>query len=131
MSTSVDFDRAVLDFMNESPLTVTYQSNTSIYSDATGENTITTLSVPCQAIFLDMPKYSSGDGTKEASLIRDGDKLLFLRPPEKTDPFRTPLVVDPVSDRILVGTTSYKIVTFKRTMPDAVNCILYEFYIRN
>ena len=130
MSTSADFDRCVLDFMADDPLTVYYHSNTATYSDTTGENTITTLSIPCQAIFLDMPKYSAGDGTREGSLIREGDKLLFVRPPEKTDPYRNPLIIDPVADRILVGTTSYKIVTSKQTNPSAANCLLYEFYIR-
>ncbi len=132
MSTSVDFDRMVLSFMSDDPLTVTYQSKTQTYSDATGMMTTETVSIPCQAILLEVdPRKFSGDGTKEGTLIRQGDKLLFLRPPEKVDPYRLPLVVNTASDTILVGATQYNIVTSKQTNPSAANCILYEIYLRN
>lgn len=132
MSTSEDFDRAVLEFIADDPLTVTYQSNSQSYSDTTATNTITTVSIPCQAIFLEVdPRKVTGDGAKDGTQIRDGDKLLFMRPPEKTDPLRIPLVINPVLDRIVVGTTIYKIVKMKQTNPSAANCILYELYLRN
>ncbi len=132
MSTIDDFNRTVLEFMADDPLTVTYQSNTESYSDATGINTITTVSIPCQAIFLEAsPRVTFGDGTKDNTLIRQGDKLLFMRPPEKSDIYSDPLVINPALDRILVGTTSYSIVTVKQTNPSAANCILYEIYLRN
>ncbi len=132
MSTSTDFDRMVLTFLSDDPLTITYQSNSESYSDLTGTNTVTTVSLPCQAIFLEVdPRKLSGDTTKDATLIRQSDKLLFVRPPEKTDPDADPLVINEALDRILVGTTSYKIVSVKRTDPSTNNCILYEFYIRN
>jgi hypothetical protein len=72
-----------------------------------------------------------GDGTKDSTLIRQGDKLLFIRPPEKVDPYRLPLVINPSEDRVVVGSTTYKIVTSKQTNPSATNCILYELYVRN
>lgn len=120
-----------MQFMRDDPLTVTYESNTESYSDATGINTITTVSIPCQAIFLDHDRFTSGDTTKDATLIRASDKLLFMRPPEKSDTYRLPLVINAASDRIVIGTTSYSIVNFKQTNPSASNCILYEIYLRN
>ena len=131
VSTSADFDRVVLEFMADDPLTVTYRSNTQSYSDATATNTITTHEIDCQAIFLDHQLRTSGDTTKDQTLIRQSDKLMFLRPPEKTDPDALPLVINPALDRILVGAVSYKIVSFKQTNPSATNCILYELYLRN
>lgn len=131
MSSIDDLSRVVMEFMADDPLTVTYQKNTTSYSDATGASTITTVSIPCQAIFLEHQLRTSGDSTKDSTLIRQGDKLLFMRPPEKTDAFRLPLVIDPAADRIIVAGATYKIVTFKQTNPSAANCILYEIYLRN
>lgn len=131
MSTAADFDRVVMEFMADDPLTVTYQSNTESYSDTTGTNTLTTANISCQAIFLDLPKVTNGDGTKDTTLIRQGDKLLFLRPPEKSETYRPPLNINPSLDRILIGSASYKIVTFKQTNPSNADCILYELYLRN
>lgn len=131
MSTIDDFNRVVMEFMADDPLTVTYQSNTESYSDASGFNTVTTVNIPCQGIFLDYPLKSAGDTTKDATLVRQSDKLLFMRPPEKTDTYRLPLVINQALDRILVGTVSYKIVAVKQTNPSAANCILYEIYLRN
>lgn len=131
MSAQDDFNRMIVDFFNDDPLTVTYQSNSESYSDVTGFNTVSTVSIPCRAIFLDHQLRTSGDSTKDGTLIRQGDKLLFMRPPEKSDTYRLPLVINQALDRILVGTVSYKIVTFKQTNPSAADCILYEIYLRN
>lgn len=131
MTTIDDFDRVVLAFMQDDPLTVTYQSNSESYSDVTAINTVSTVNIPCKAIFLDHQLRTSGDSAKDGTLIRQGDKLLFMRPPEKSDTYRLPLVINQTLDRILVGTVSYKIVTFKQTNPSASDCILYEIYLRN
>src|SRR4051812_3658440 len=106
MSAQDDFNRMIVDFFNDDPLTVTYQSNTESYSDATAVNTLSTVNIPCQAIFLDHQLRTSGDSTKDGTLIREGDKLLFMRPPEKSDTYRLPLVINQALDRILVGTVS-------------------------
>lgn len=124
-------DRCIMQFMREFPLTVTYIKESSSYSDSTGENTVTEVLISCQGILLEVEaKPSFGDGTKNNTLIRDGDKLLFIRPPQKTDSTNLVLDVNPSSDKILIGTTRYNIVTFKTTNPTASNSFLYEFYIR-
>lgn len=130
MTIDSDFNRMIVDFMSDDPLTVTYNSITSVYSDATGINTPVTLSVPCQAILLEHQLRVAGDRTQNTSLIREGDKLLYMRPPEKTDTLRLPLVLNPASDTITVAGLDYSIVTFKQTNPSAVNCVLYEIYLR-
>lgn len=131
MTTASDFDRMVLEFMRDDPLTAYYQKITSgDYNPVTSSVGVVTTEIPVSAILLDLTLRSNGL-TKEAnSLIQAGDKLLFVRPPNKADPDADFLVVDPTSDRIRIGSTVYTIVTFKEVNPSAQNQILIELYIR-
>jgi hypothetical protein len=130
VSIAKDFDRMVAQFMRDDPLTVFYLSVQNTYDDLTGVNTRTEVRIPCKAIFLDYQLRSSGDGTKPATLIQEGDKLLYMQPPNKADSLVAPLVIDPSADRVEIEGVVYKIVIFKQTNPSAANCLLFELYLR-
>lgn len=132
MSIASDFDRMVIDFMNDDPLIAYYIkfSGDGIYNPSTGENVVSTVEIPVKAILLDLTLRTNGLGTAPNSLIQAGDKLLYVQPPEKTDSLRSPLVINPASDKIRIGTTEYDIVIMKESNPSGSNVILYELYLR-
>lgn len=131
MSVAADFDRMVAEFMADDPLTVVYiKQTTGDYDTTTREALVTTYEISVQAILLDLTLRTNGLSTEQNSLIQAGDKLLFVRPPEKTNPLASSILVNPSSDRIRIGNTTYKIVTFKESNPSAANQILIELYIR-
>lgn len=126
-----DFDRTVFEFMQEFGFTATYlQAGTATYNPTTGENTVAVTEIPVEAIQLDLPLTRNGASTATGTLIQDGDKQLFIRPPNKTDENASALVVNPAADRVRIGSTEWRIVTFKETNPSANNQILIELYIR-
>ncbi len=133
MSTARDFDRlVVLEFMRDDPLTVYLQREliTSPYDPATGEAIQSTIEIPLQGLLLDLTLRSNGTGTAPGTLIQDGDKELYIRPPEKTDPLAAPLVMHPESDKIRIGSTIYSVVEMKEANNSASNPIVYLLYIR-
>lgn len=126
-----DFDFMVQEFFTESGFTATYlQAGTASYNPATGENVVTVTEIPVEAIQLDLPLVRNGMSTATGTLIQDGDKQLFIRPPHKTDLNASALTVNPAADRVRIGTTEWRIVTAKESNPSANNQILIELYIR-
>lgn len=132
MSTAADFDRMVMEFMRDDPLTayIVKQSTTGTFDPTTGNLPTSEIEIPVQAIQLDLTLRTNGDGAVPYSLIRASDKLLFVRPPEKTDIFSMPLVINPAIDGVRIGTKVYTIVMLKEVNPSGSNVILYELYIR-
>ena len=100
MSSASDFDRMILEFMRDDPMTCHYQkSSAGTYDPSTGELAVTLVEVPCSGILLDMTSNSNGLSSKFGTEILAGDKELYLLPPEKVDPLATPLVIDTTADR--------------------------------
>lgn len=127
-----DFDQVVMEFFVDYGFTVTYlQASTASYNPATGENTVAVTEIPVEAIQLDLPLTRNGAATATGTLIQDGDKQLFIRPPNKTDANASALSVNPASDRVRIGATEWRIVTHKETNPTGSNQILIELYIRH
>lgn len=131
MSTARDFDRMVMQFMRDDPLTATYiKQLPGVFNSTTGENTTSTVEIPVRGIQLDMVLTRNGQSTEDNKMIRQGDKQFFMQPPEKTDPLAIPLVINEASDTIRIGTKTYNIVTAKEINPSGSNVILYEIYLR-
>lgn len=126
-----DFDRTVLEFMQEFGFTATYlQAGTASYNPATGENTVAVTEIPVEAIQMDLPLVRNGVSTVSGTLIQDGDKQLFIRPPHKSNVANPVLVVNPAADRIRIGLTEWRIVTTKEINTSNSNSMLLELYIR-
>lgn len=131
MTTASDFDRVVLEFMADDPLIAYYISVISgEYDPSTGTSPTTTIMTPVQALLLDLTKTTNGLSVKFGTEVVEGDKELFVRPPEKTDIYASPLVINTAADRIKIGNVEYKIANMKEVNPSAANVILYDFHIR-
>lgn len=125
-----DFDIAVMEFMQENPLTAMYIKAVGEYDPTTGEVVETVTEIPVEAILMDLTLQSNGLSTKFGTLIVAGDKELYVRPPNKTNPLNAPLVVDSANDRVRVNGFEYKVVTSKEVNPTGVDPILFDLYIR-
>lgn len=132
MSDFSDFDRAILEFFVDFGFEATYikQLGDGVYDPATGENVITTVEIPVEAILLDLTLQSNGLSTKFGTLVQAGDKELYIRPPEKTDPLRLPLVINPANDRVRANGVEYKIHSMKELNTTSTESLLYNLYIR-
>lgn len=130
MSTYSDSYAALVEFFADDPLTAYYTKYTTSYDDATSINTQVATELPCQAIQLDLTRNSNGLSSKFGTLIVQGDKELYLRPPEQTDPLATPLTIDTSSDRVRIGTTLYKVMDMKVLNPNAAQPLLYNLMLR-
>lgn len=131
MSNFDDFDSAILEFFDDFGFTAIYiQRGVSTYNTSTGENVVTSVEIPVQAILLDLTLQSNGLSAKFGTLVMAGDKELYIRPPNKTDPYRIPLVVNTTSDVVIVNAIDYKIVNTKEINPTATEPLLYDLHIR-
>lgn len=131
MSSANDFDRMILDFMNDDPCTAYYQkSNAGAYDPSTGELATTLVEIPVQIILVDMTRNNNGLSSKFGTEILAGDKECFMRPPEKADPLMIPLVIDTTADRLRVGSIMYKVQDMKEANPTGAAPILYNLMLR-
>lgn len=130
MSASADFDRMILDFMQDDPLTGIYHQYTQgSYDPATSTYNTTQIDTPVQCLIQDLDRINNGLSTKFNTLIVAGDRELYMRPVEKTNPLATPIVPDPSSDRITVNGVTYKIFISRVSDPGSIP-ILYNFLLR-
>jgi hypothetical protein len=128
---SSDFDAAVAAMFSDFGGTAYYlRGNAGNYDPSQGEYTATQTSIPVSAIVLDFNLKKDGMGEAGDSLVKVGDKQVFIRPPQKTEPFSSSISIDTTSDRIQIGSTVYKIVTFKEINTSADNQVLIELYVR-
>lgn len=126
-----DFDRLVMDFMRDYPMTATYvQQTDGAYDPATGTVTSTTDEIEVEAILLDLTLSSNGLSTRHGTAVVAGDKQLIVRPPNKTDPDAAPLVINTATDRVIVAGHTYKVVTFKEINPTGPDPIAFDLYLR-
>ena len=126
-----DFDLVVLAFMQDYGVAATYIKKTQgDYNPATGEASETTVEIPVTVIQMDLPLTRNGASTISGTAIQDGDKQVFVQPPQKTEEYALPLVIDVASDKINLNGVLWNIVTFKETNPTGLNQILIELYVR-
>lgn len=131
MSAANDFDQSIAEWMADDPLTVTYVSSaTGTMNYETGEYAPTLVSTPCQALLLDLTRNNAGLSTKFGVLISQGDKEVYVRPPEKADSLVAPLVITPGADKIVVGSVTYTVAAMTETNPTGASPILYNFMLK-
>ena len=126
-----DFDIIIQEFFVELGFAATYIKKTQgDYNPATGEASETTVEIPVKAIQLDLPLTRNGASTISGTAIQDGDKQVFVQPPQKTEEYALPIIIDVASDKINLNGVLWNIVTFKEINPTGLNQILIELYVR-
>lgn len=125
-----DFSCSVLEFMREYASQAQYISiSEGSYDPSNGSAAEVRTSIPVDAILLDLTLQSNGLSAKYGTLVQAGDKQAYIRPPQ-TDAVPVSLVVNPVSDRIVIAGIEYKIVTFKELNPTGSAPVLFDLYLR-
>lgn len=122
-----DFHEMVREMMKDFGTQGTLVSRTGgDYDPATGEVSVSDTETSITCILMDMTLQSNGSGTKDKTLIQDGDKVLYVEPSPNVQS------IDSTSDKVVVGGITYDIVTMKMIDPTATNSspLLYELYLR-
>lgn len=132
-----DFIGLVNDMMDEFGSTgiLLTQLDAGEYDPATGTANVITGEIPIRCIFMDLTLQSNGSGTRDRTLIQDGDKVLYVSPSAALIPALMPngvLEVDSSDDKVVVGGYTYSVVTSKVIDPTAsgTNPIMFELYLR-
>jgi hypothetical protein len=129
MTDFTDFDNALAEFFTEFGFEATFMKvSGETYSG--GENIITYTEIPVEAILMDLTLQSNGLSAKFGTLVEAGDKELYIRPSEKTDPLSAPLTVTPVKDKVKVNGVEYRIASMKEVNTTATEPLLYDLYIK-
>lgn len=121
-----DFHSVVNEFLNDQQWhsEVTLIKTTSVYVPETSENIVTEKRYTMQAIPLDYINKNEGVGTNAQTLIRSGDKQVFIKPSRYvTD-------IDPSADMLQMGSKIYKIITVKEMNPTLSDVLYYELFVR-
>lgn len=117
--------------MNDDPLSVTYQQQTTgAYSPSTGTAATTVVDIAARGILLDLTLSGNGLTTKYGTSIVAGDKELYMQPIEKTNLSSLALSPDPSEDRVVVAGITYKVVNMKEINPSGTNPIAYFLHVR-
>lgn len=116
----------IVDFFNDDPLTATYhQYLQGSYDPSTSEYSITQVDTPMQAIMLDLTRSSNGASSKFGTNISEGDKEIYLKPIPSSS-----IIPDPTSDKVTVGSWTYKMAVVKSLDPTGTSPMLYNLYLR-
>lgn len=101
------------------------------YDVETSQNVVSYRDYPVRAMFFDYIRKTEGEGEENNTLIKSGDKQVYVQPPQQAGQDPLPHL-QANKDFITVQGTQYKIITVKQINPSlAVNdCILFELYIR-
>ena len=121
-----DFHSVVNEFLNDQQwhTDVTLIKTTSVYDPDTSENIVTEKRYTMQAIPLDYINKNEGAGTNAQTLIRSGDKQVFIKPSKYvTD-------IDPSADMLQMGSKVYKIITVKTFDTTLADVLYYELFVR-
>jgi hypothetical protein len=127
------FDRVVANMVNKFGTTAYVSVAVSeVYDPLTSENVVTYQDYPVNAMLFDYVRKNEGEGEAQNTLIRTGDKQVYIQPPQKTDIGLALPHLSANRDFFKINDKIYKIVTVKQLNPSQqqVNCILYELYIR-
>jgi hypothetical protein len=126
-------DRTVASMMSKfgTPAYISVAINEE-YDPATSENTVTYQDYLVNIMVFDYVRKSEGDGTQNNTLIKTGDKQVYVQPPQKTEIGLSLPHLNANRDLLVLADKTYKIVTVKQLNPSMVqeNSILYELYIR-
>lgn len=132
-----DFTSLVNEMMDEfgSDAILITKLDGGAYDPATAKKSVVMGQITIKCIFMDLTLQSNGEGTRERSLIKAGDKVLYVRPSDELLPILMPdgiLAVDSSDDKVIVGGHTYDIVTTKVVDPTAsgTSPILFELYLR-
>lgn len=125
MSTS-EFHSVVNEFFDTQgwSTTATLIKTTSVYDDATSENIVTEKRYTMQAMPFDYINKNEGSGTNSGTLIRSGDKQVFVKPNKYVKD------IDPSADTLQIGTKIYRIITVKEVNPTLTDVLYYELFVR-
>ncbi len=77
-----------------------------------------------KAIVLDYINKFEGSAQQQNTLIRTGDKQVFLYPSQYVKD------IDPTSDKLQLGSKVYDIVVVKEMNPNLSNTLYWELYVR-
>lgn len=102
------------------------------YDPATSENTVSYQDYLVNIMVFDYVRKSEGEGTEQNTLIKTGDKQVYVQPPQKTEVGLALPHLNANSDLLKIGNKLYKIVTVKQLNPSLSqdSCVLYELYVR-
>lgn len=122
-----DFQQTVAEMMSDFS-TVGYYIKTvqGPYDPNTGTVITTTIEAPVRVILMDLTLQSNGYSVKYGTQVQAGDKEAYVEP---TDQLRL-MGINPATDKLRVGDTTYQVVTSKETNPTGVSAIVYYLYIR-
>ncbi len=119
------FNRVVQNMMTRwgGPATVVIVG-ASTYDPTTSESAPAESIYPVSAIQLDYTLQSNGQQAMPGTLIRSGDKQVFIQP--------TDILPDLKAERdfIVLGATRYRVVTSKALNPSQSSLYLYELFVR-
>lgn len=125
MSTS-EFRSVVSEFFDVQgwSTTATLIKTTSTYNPATSESIVTESRFTMQAIPFDYINKFQGASQQTGTLIRSGDKQVFLKPiPSVID-------IDPTADKLQIGSKVYDIITVKECNPTLTDSLYWELFVR-
>lgn len=105
------------------------------YDVVTGVKPVVTGNIPIRGIMMDLMLHSNGAGTRPNTTIQAGDKVFYVRPTDYLLPILMPdgvLAVDSTDDRVIVGSTTYKVVRTKTVDPTSSRTtpLMFELYLR-
>jgi hypothetical protein len=104
----------------------------SEYDPATSENTVTYQDYLVNIMVFDYVRKNEGEGTEQNTLIKTGDKQVYVQPSQKTELGLALPHLSANSDFLKIGDAQYKIITVKQLNPALTqdSCVLYELYVR-
>jgi hypothetical protein len=127
------FDRTVASMMSKFGTTAYISAAISeVYDPSTSENTVTYQDYLVNIMVFDYVRKTEGEGTEKDTLIKTGDKQVYVQPPQKTEVGLALPHLNANSDMLKIGSKTYKIITVKQLNPalSQDSCVLYELYIR-
>lgn len=127
------FDRVVLSMMSKFGTTGSiYVAISESYDPSTSENTVSYQDYPVNIMLFDYVRKTEGEGTQSNTLIKTGDKQVFVQPPQKTEVGIALPHLNSNRDLLKLGDKTYKIVTAKQLNPSMTQdgSVLYELYVR-
>lgn len=129
------FDRVVKKEMDRYGFDLTIVRNLSTnknYDVSKGELVSNLESTPARGIFFDMNLWSNGDKTETNTLIKAGDKQLYIMPKTK-DLQNFSFSIQDLKieqDYVIVNSVRWKIVSYKEINPSTQNSYLWMLYVR-
>src|SRR5689334_22608494 len=81
------------------------------YDPSTSENTVTFQDYLVNIMVFDYVRKTEGEGTEKDTLIKTGDKQVYVQPPQKTEVGLALPHLNANRDMLKIGSNTYKIIT--------------------